>query len=154
MAGNHDVPTHSTYCHTMSSTHSIEKLFYVTTGDIESWSCWHSVYLSVSFKPREKKTFSLSEVCCAMFLTLDGGVRCDISSSFRTLPCCYLDMICPHFTHCYQGKRTLFIYSSPSRVNVCCQQVCVCLHDAWPFIKLIFLKSRIGWDCNCNLRAF
>ena len=82
MAGTHDVPAHSTYCHRV--LHPLNtKIFYVTTLTLKAESCWHSLYLSVSFKTKEKKTFSLFEVCCALFLTSEDGVRCNTSCSFR-----------------------------------------------------------------------
>ena len=134
MAGTHDVPAHLTYCHRVLLPLNT-KLFYVTTLTLKAESCWHSLYLSVSFKTKQKKTFSLFEVCCELFFDTR---RCEVWHIF------FLSMLFRWHWQFYMTSPLLqisclqFIFS-----DYCLLSTSWLKEFAWPFIKL-----NGGWDRN------
>ena len=73
------------------------KLFYVTTWHWKLKLLTLSVSVCVLQTKRKENLFTFRGLLCDVFdIGRHGGVRCDISSSFRTLPCS-LDMIYSHF---------------------------------------------------------
>ena len=115
------------------------KLFYVTTLTLKAESCWHSLYLSVSFKPKEKKTFSLLEVCCAI-----GRRWCGVWHFFFFYK--FVHVVSLTLTHLHDiSTFPHFIFTVYLLGLYCLLSTSWLKAFAWPFIKLIFLEIRIGW---------
>ena len=136
MAGTHDVPTHSTYCHrVLRSTHSIQNYF---TSRRWHWRLKVVDTLCICLCPsnqKKRKPFHFSRFVVRCFLhrkAVVWGVSVTFLLLLEMCPCCFIDI--DTLTTWHLHFSTFHIYSLPSRiilfaVNKLIKSVCMTLYQ-------------------------